>query len=186
MFPHPYMAERLAAERRREILTQAYRQPRRRQPGHSAAASWLARHLRQMMTGAIRLGRRFGDVTRRAGWPRLESVRLDVDLRNQTARRADAEGVSVAEIARRALRQYVRAARAPGSPAAWHTQVAHAYVVRGPAAAEGFQLTRYPAAAGHLNSAAHRASPQVTPQLHARTRGTGQVDRQRPGGTGEQ
>src|SRR6266540_2046618 len=36
------------------------------------------------------------------------SVRLDPELREETARRAEAEGVSVSEIVRRALREYLR------------------------------------------------------------------------------
>jgi hypothetical protein len=122
MFPQLYTHEKLAADRRREMLTRAYRQPHRDEPGRSAP-SWGARHLRQMMTSPARLGRRFGDQTGRTGWLRLGSVRLDVDLRNKTVQRADADGVSLAEITRRALRQYVGPSWAPGSPAAWHTEV---------------------------------------------------------------
>src|SRR5713226_4229082 len=165
MFPHPYMAEKLAAERRREILRQAYRQPRRRQPGRATALSWCAGRGRQLMTAAIRLGRRIGDAVSRAGWPNLGPVRLDADLRNQTARLADAEGVSLAEIVRRALRQYLRAAWAPGSRAAWHLQATHAYVVKGPTAVEGFQLARH--VADQLESAAPGA-PRMMPQLQVR------------------
>ncbi|HZT64214.1 MAG TPA: CopG family transcriptional regulator [Acidimicrobiales bacterium] len=40
----------------------------------------------------------------------VESVRLDPDLRDQTAQRAADEGVTVSEIIRRALRQYLRSA----------------------------------------------------------------------------
>lgn len=40
----------------------------------------------------------------------VESVRLDPDLRQETARRAADEGVSVSEIIRRALRHYLRSA----------------------------------------------------------------------------
>jgi CRISPR-associated endonuclease/helicase Cas3 len=40
----------------------------------------------------------------------VESVRLDPDLRQETAQRADDEGVTVSEIIRRALRQYLRSA----------------------------------------------------------------------------
>ena len=40
----------------------------------------------------------------------VESVRLDPDLRDETAQRAADEGVSVSEIIRRALRQYLRSA----------------------------------------------------------------------------
>ena len=40
----------------------------------------------------------------------VESVRLDPDLRNQTATRAAEEGVTVSEIIRRALRKYLRSA----------------------------------------------------------------------------
>lgn len=40
----------------------------------------------------------------------VESVRLDPDLRKQTAERAADEGVTVSEIIRRALRQYLRSA----------------------------------------------------------------------------
>ena len=40
----------------------------------------------------------------------VESVRLDPGLRVETAERAAAEGVSVSEIIRRALRQYLRSA----------------------------------------------------------------------------
>jgi hypothetical protein len=76
------------------------------------------------MTSPARLRRGFGDQTGGTGWPRLGSVRLDMDLRNQTLQRADADGVSLAEITRRALRQYVGPSRAPGSPAAGHTEVA--------------------------------------------------------------
>ena len=38
----------------------------------------------------------------------VESVRLDPDLRDETAERAAEEGVTVSEIIRRALRQYLR------------------------------------------------------------------------------
>ena len=38
------------------------------------------------------------------------SVRLDPELRALTAQRADAEGVSVSEVVRRALREYLRSA----------------------------------------------------------------------------
>lgn len=40
----------------------------------------------------------------------VESVRLDPDLRDQTAQRAADEGVTVSEIIRRALRTYLRSA----------------------------------------------------------------------------
>ena len=40
----------------------------------------------------------------------VESVRLDPGLRVETAERADADGVTVSEIIRRALRQYLRSA----------------------------------------------------------------------------
>ncbi|TML42882.1 MAG: CopG family transcriptional regulator [Actinobacteria bacterium] len=40
----------------------------------------------------------------------VESVRLDPDLRDETAERAAKEGVTVSEIIRRALRQYLRSA----------------------------------------------------------------------------
>ena len=40
----------------------------------------------------------------------VESVRLDPDLRDQTAQRAADEGVTVSEIIRRALREYLRSA----------------------------------------------------------------------------
>lgn len=40
----------------------------------------------------------------------VESVRLDPDLRDETARRAEDDGVSVSEVIRRALRQYLRSA----------------------------------------------------------------------------
>ena len=40
----------------------------------------------------------------------VESVRLDPDMRDQAARRAADEGVSVSEIIRRALRDYLRSA----------------------------------------------------------------------------
>lgn len=40
----------------------------------------------------------------------VESVRLDPDLRVETAQRAAAEGVTVSEVIRRALRQYLRSA----------------------------------------------------------------------------
>ncbi|MDQ6751126.1 MAG: ribbon-helix-helix domain-containing protein [Actinomycetota bacterium] len=40
----------------------------------------------------------------------VESVRLDRDLRVDTAQRAATEGVTVSEIIRRALRQYLRSA----------------------------------------------------------------------------
>lgn len=46
---------------------------------------------------------RLGDAAKTVG-----SVRLDAELRNETVRRAEAEGVSVSEIIRRALRQYLR------------------------------------------------------------------------------
>jgi hypothetical protein len=40
----------------------------------------------------------------------VESVRLDPDLREETAQRAVDEGVTVSEVIRRALRQYLRSA----------------------------------------------------------------------------
>ncbi len=40
----------------------------------------------------------------------VESVRLDPELRDQTAQRAADEGVTVSEIIRRALREYLRSA----------------------------------------------------------------------------
>jgi CRISPR-associated endonuclease/helicase Cas3 len=40
----------------------------------------------------------------------VESVRLDTELRQKTASRAAAEGVSVSEVIRRALRQYLKCA----------------------------------------------------------------------------
>ena len=40
----------------------------------------------------------------------VESVRIDPDLREEAAQRAAAEGVTVSEIIRRALRQYLRSA----------------------------------------------------------------------------
>jgi len=40
----------------------------------------------------------------------VESVRLDPELRDQTAQRAADEGVTVSEIIRRALRTYLRSA----------------------------------------------------------------------------
>ncbi|MCL4446010.1 MAG: ribbon-helix-helix domain-containing protein [Actinobacteria bacterium] len=40
----------------------------------------------------------------------VESVRLDPDLREETIERASEEGVSVSEIVRRALREYLRSA----------------------------------------------------------------------------
>ena len=40
----------------------------------------------------------------------VESVRLDPDLKDQTVQRAADEGVTVSEIIRRALRQYLRSA----------------------------------------------------------------------------
>ena len=44
------------------------------------------------------------------GVKEVESVRLDRDLQEQTALRAADEGVTVSEIIRRALRQYLRSA----------------------------------------------------------------------------
>ena len=41
---------------------------------------------------------------------KVESVRLDAELREQAARRAEADGVSVSEVVRRALRDYLRSA----------------------------------------------------------------------------
>ncbi len=46
-----------------------------------------------------------GDLVKAVG-----SVRLDPELREQAAARAAAEGVSVSEIVRRALREYLRSA----------------------------------------------------------------------------
>ncbi|HEX9530329.1 MAG TPA: ribbon-helix-helix domain-containing protein [Acidimicrobiales bacterium] len=40
----------------------------------------------------------------------VESVRLDPDLQDQTSQRAAEEGVTVSEIIRRALRQYLKSA----------------------------------------------------------------------------
>ena len=40
----------------------------------------------------------------------VESVRLEPDLRHEVARRAEAEGVTVSEVIRRALREYVKSA----------------------------------------------------------------------------
>jgi len=41
---------------------------------------------------------------------KVESVRLDPALREQAAERADADGISVSEVVRRALREYLRGA----------------------------------------------------------------------------
>ena len=43
----------------------------------------------------------------------VESVRLDPDLQVETIRKAVAEGVTVSELIRRALRQYLRSGRRP-------------------------------------------------------------------------
>ncbi len=40
----------------------------------------------------------------------VESVRLGPDLRDEVARRAETEGVTVSELIRRALRQYLKSA----------------------------------------------------------------------------
>ena len=40
----------------------------------------------------------------------VESVRLEPDLRHEVVRRADAEGVTVSEVIRRALREYLKSA----------------------------------------------------------------------------
>jgi hypothetical protein len=40
----------------------------------------------------------------------VESVRLEPDLRDEVARRAQTEGVTVSELVRRALRQYLKSA----------------------------------------------------------------------------
>ena len=40
----------------------------------------------------------------------VESVRLDPELRAETTRRAEDEGVTVSEVIRRALREYLRSA----------------------------------------------------------------------------
>lgn len=40
----------------------------------------------------------------------VESVRLEPTLRDDAARRADAEGITVSELIRRALRQYLKSA----------------------------------------------------------------------------
>ncbi|MDA8280953.1 MAG: ribbon-helix-helix domain-containing protein [Actinomycetota bacterium] len=40
----------------------------------------------------------------------VESVRLDPDLRDEVARRAQTDGVTVSELIRRALRQYLKSA----------------------------------------------------------------------------
>jgi Ribbon-helix-helix protein, copG family len=40
----------------------------------------------------------------------VESVRLEPDLRNEVARRAEVEGVTVSEVIRRALREYLKSA----------------------------------------------------------------------------
>jgi hypothetical protein len=40
----------------------------------------------------------------------VESVRLEPDLRDELARRAQTEGVTVSELIRRALRQYLKSA----------------------------------------------------------------------------
>ena len=40
----------------------------------------------------------------------VESVRLDPDLRDETIKRADADGVTVSEVVRRALAEYLRGA----------------------------------------------------------------------------
>ena len=40
----------------------------------------------------------------------VESVRLEPDLRDEVARRAQTEGVTVSELIRRALRQYLKSA----------------------------------------------------------------------------
>jgi predicted HicB family RNase H-like nuclease len=41
---------------------------------------------------------------------KVGSVRLDAELRQQAAQRADADGISVSEVVRRALREYLRSA----------------------------------------------------------------------------
>ena len=40
----------------------------------------------------------------------VESVRLDADVREQIARRAEADGVTVSEVIRRAVAEYLRSA----------------------------------------------------------------------------
>ena len=40
----------------------------------------------------------------------VESVRLDPDLRREAARRASDEGITISELIRRALREYLRSA----------------------------------------------------------------------------
>ncbi len=40
----------------------------------------------------------------------VESVRLEPDLRDEVARRAQAEGITVSEVIRRALREYLKSA----------------------------------------------------------------------------
>ena len=40
----------------------------------------------------------------------VESVRLDAELRDEVARRAESDGVTVSEVIRRALRDYLRSA----------------------------------------------------------------------------
>lgn len=44
---------------------------------------------------------------------KVESVRLDPELRDDAARRAADEGVSVSEVIRRALRAYLKSAQRP-------------------------------------------------------------------------
>lgn len=44
------------------------------------------------------------------GAKKVESVRLDPQLREQAAQRADADGISLSEVVRRALREYLRSA----------------------------------------------------------------------------
>ncbi len=56
-----------------------------------------------------RRGKR-GRPTLGSGPASVESVRLDPELREELASRADAEGVSTSELIRKALREYLKAA----------------------------------------------------------------------------
>lgn len=57
-----------------------------------------------------RRGKR-GRPTLGSGPASVESVRLDPELRQELASRADTEGVSTSELIRKALREYLKAAR---------------------------------------------------------------------------
>jgi CRISPR-associated endonuclease/helicase Cas3 len=87
--------------------------------GHTKSGKPIDDDLVERLAGEAEAGYDVGEVIARRGKrgrPRLgsapsmvESVRLDPDLKERLARRAEDEGVSVSEIIREALRQHLAA-----------------------------------------------------------------------------